>query len=146
VTYDALVFPFPHDEQTVPVRIRSELWTRLLKAAEANGALILDRYSPAEARAFARAVRAALEPPPPTAEAPRRYAVFVQPRSDPGGPLRDPEVRGDVEAVLGVFEKGAVLVQGRATPSALRALPERGVAGAGQVGRKLQLARPAPAP
>jgi hypothetical protein len=141
VNFDVLIFPFPHDEQTVPVRISSEFWTRTLRAAEANGALILERYSAAEARQFARAVRAALEPPT-AVEAPRRFAVFVQPRPDPGAPLRDPAVRADVEAVLAVFEKGAVLVQPRVTPTALRALPDRGVAGAGEVGKKLPLVRP----
>lgn len=144
MTYDTLIFPFPHDEQTVPVRIPAELWTRMLRAAEANGALILERYSAAEARQLARAVRAALEPPS-AAEPPRRYAVFVQPRPDPGAPLRAPEVRADVQAVLEIFEAGAVLVQPRVTPTALRALPDRGVVGAGEVGKKMPLAKPTPA-
>ena len=144
MNFDVLLMPTNHDESTKPVRISSELWTRILRAAEANGALVLERYGTAEARQLARAVRAALEPPT-AAEQPRRYAVFVQPKPDPGAPLRDPAVRGDVELTLRVFEAGAVLVQGRATPSALRALPDRGVVGAGEVGRKLPLARPAAA-
>jgi hypothetical protein len=143
VTYDTLIFPFPHDEQTVPIRISSELWTRVLRAAVANGALVLERYSRSESAQFARAVRAALEPQT-AAESPRRYAVFVQPRPDLGAPLRDPAVRADVEAVLAVFEQGAVLVQPRATPTAMRALPDRGVVGAGEVGKKLPLAKTTP--
>lgn len=133
--HDTLIFPFPHDESTKPVRITSALWNRILAAAQAHGGLVQERFNPGDARTFARAVRAALEPPS-KAEASPRFAGFLQ-KPDPGAPLRDPAVQEDVHLVLGVFERGAVLVQPRATPSALRALPDRGVSGTGQVGRKL---------
>ncbi|MBD2388829.1 hypothetical protein [Cylindrospermum sp. FACHB-282] len=142
---DTLIFSFPHDESSTPVRITSALWTRIQAAAQAHGGLLLERYGVSDARAFARAVRAALESPPPAVEQPRRFAVFQQPRPDPGVPLREPEVREDVQNVLRVFDAGGVLVQPRATPTALRALPDRGVAGAGEVGKKMPLAKPAPA-
>jgi hypothetical protein len=141
--YDTLIFPFPHDEQSVPVRISSVLWARLLRAAEAGGALVLERYNATDARTFARAVRAALEPPATAAA--HRYAQFFS-KPDPGAPLRDPEVRPLVEMTLEVFERGAVLVQPRATPSALRVVPGRDFAGVGQVGKKRPVEeRPAPA-
>jgi hypothetical protein len=144
MTHDILLMPTNHDESTKPVRIPGELWTRILRAAEAHGALILERYSAAQAGQLAAAVRAALEPPV-AVEAPRRFAVFQQPRPDPGLPLRHPEVQEDVQAVLAVFERGCGVLTQRATPTALRALPDRGVPGAGQAGTKLPLARPTPA-
>ncbi len=135
MTYETLLFPMPHDERTVPVRISSELWNRLLRAAEAGGALILERYSPSQAFQLARAVRAALEPPA-AAAAPRRFAVFAVAKADPGQPLRDPKVLPDVHAALAVFEQGTGVLVQRATESALRALPGANVPGGGGVGRK----------
>lgn len=136
MTFETLLFPMPYDERTVPVRISSELWNRLLRAAEAGGALILERYSPTQARAFALTIRAALEPPA-APSTPQRFAVFAgATHTDPGLPLRDPAVLPDVLAALAVFEQGTGVLVQRATESALRALPGANVPGGGGVGRK----------
>jgi hypothetical protein len=140
MTHDILLFSMPYDASMKPLRLPGEVWTKVLAAAQVHGGLVQERFNASEARQFAHAVRAALEPPP-ASPAPTRFAVFSAAKADSGLPLREPEVRPLVDQVLEVFEQGSVLVQ-RATESALRALSGANVPGGGGVGRKAPVQKP----
>lgn len=133
MTTDALLFPIPYDAAEKPVRISWEVWNRLLRAAEVYGGLILERYNQNQSRAFARAVRAALEPPSAT---PARYAAFTGVTADPGLKLRVPEARPQVDAALALFEQASGVLVQRATEAALRVIPAGTAADAGTSCRK----------
>jgi hypothetical protein len=110
----------------------------------AHGGLDLARWNPSQAKQFAGALWAALEPVAPAQPASARFAVFRPAgAADPGLPLREPDVRPVVDAVAAFFEQAGGVVAERAAESALRALPARGTPDAGTPGRKAPVGKPA---
>ncbi len=143
MNHEILLFPAQRHESTKPLRLSSQCWTRVLRAAMAFGGLDLERWNVSEARQFASALRFALDPPAPAQTSSPRFAVFpVSTQADPGLPLREPDVRPTVDAVVEMFEQAGGVVAERAPESALRALPGGSPIGAGAA-RKEPISKPA---